>query len=66
MIIYIVGGRKKLEERRVRQDKMIGVRQAAFGTERPPAESVEVSRPRTRLKDFPSYPKLRFQEETQS
>jgi hypothetical protein len=35
MIIYIVGGRKKLEERRVRQDKMIGVRQAAFGTERP-------------------------------
>jgi hypothetical protein len=34
MIIYIVGERKKLEERGVRQDKMIGVQQAAFGMER--------------------------------
>ena len=35
MIIYIIGERKKLEEKRVRQDKMIGVRQAVFGTESP-------------------------------
>ena len=50
MIIYIVGGRKKLEERRVRQDKMTGIRECPLNGEAP-GESVQVLR--TRLKKLP-------------
>jgi hypothetical protein len=53
MIIYIVGGRKKLEERRVRQDKMIGVKTGGLWNGEALAYSVKVSRPRTSLKESP-------------